>query len=235
MINNSDYGITFLKLICEKYDLYIHESAMEKYDNFINIAYKEQIDRIIPEIFEKIGYIPVKFLAYTKEIDDKGNLITLPDDFLLSNGKRLSIKTIENTCKVAPRVLGQAGYNVLNMYFEKIYGKKIENQNDIRKLFIDKIDEILPFFLEKTFISDLTLVIKRGNENDYYIISKEHISYPKFIKSDFEFTRNLDVWKESNTLKYKGVPVAEIQINRYSTFKFRFLVDNLLVFILKNN
>lgn len=52
------------------------------------------------------------------------------------------------------------------------------------------------------------------------------------------FTRYYDDWNESTTLKYNGKSIAEIQVHKNRSFKFRFLMKNVLPLIIdkeKNN
>ena len=236
-VNNTDYGILFEYLICEKYKLNIPKYLSDEI--FItNEKQKSKILEVIPEIFDALGSIPVKFLGYSKEVDDKGNLVTSPHDFMLDNGKTISIKTNKaksGSCRVAPRVVGQAGYNVLNTYFECIYGKKIETQEDIKRLFIYKIDEIFPIFIDKTFISDYTIFVERENEENYILVDKNMIKIPIFEKHNFSFAKNLEEWNESNTIKYMNRAIAEVQTPKHRTFKFRFNINNILEFIYESN
>ena len=233
-INIADYRTALECMICEIYKLHIPKYVKVEKASIIKLEPKCLIENAVLSIFDKIGAAPVKFVAYSKECDLNGNLITSPHDYILSSGETFSIKCNgikSSSFKVAPRVIGQAGYNVLNSYFGKYYGKKIETQKDIKELFYDKIDMLLPIFLEKTFVSDYTVFIQLGNENDYTVVERNKIEIINFDKQDLEFTRSLDEWNESNSLKYKGVTIAEVQTHKYRTFKFRFVVRNILKFI----
>ena len=46
-------------------------------------------------------------------------------------------------------------------------------------------------------------------------------------RKNFTFTRSLANWNESTTLKYQGNSLAEIQIHKNRTFKFRFIMNAL--------
>ena len=234
--SNIDYSFLIVYAICEKYKLAIPKYLSAEMAYLGDNEYKRIIMEVILKIFGEINAYPVKLLAYSKKTGSKGELVTSPHDFLLDNGKTLSIKTsISNGeyYKAAPRVVGQAGYNVLNKYFETLYGKKIETQDDIKRLFISKIDDILPIFIEKMFDSDYTLFIQRENEKNCLIVNKDNIELPIFEKADFTFTRNMEDWSESTSLKYKNITIAEIQTRKSRTFKFRFIINNLLKYIYK--
>ena len=237
-INNADYGFTFEYLICNHYKLNVPKYAEKVIKPSINAEYSNGIEAVIPLIFERIGSYPVKFLTYSKICDSTGNLITSPHDFLLDNGNTFSIKTNKtksSNYKVAPRVVGQAGYNVLNSYFGDIYGETIKTQQDIKNLFFYNIDKLLPVLIEKTFISDYTVYIHMGDEKNFTLVAKDKIQIVPFKHQDLTFTRPLKDWNESNSLKYKGITIAEIQTHKLRTFKFRFYINNILQFVYDYN
>ena len=122
--------------------------------------------------------------------------------------------------KVAPRTVGQAGFEKLNDYFGDIYGKKIEDQEDIKDLMFNKIDETLPIFIDHLFLSDYTVLISKQAPDKYEIVNNDEISYASFSRNDFTFTRDLATWNESTTLKYHGKTIAEIQVHKHRSFKF---------------
>ena len=59
------------------------------------------------------------------------------------------------------------------------------------------------------------------------IIKAEDLSNYSFERDDFEFTRDLSNWTESTTLKYHGTSIAEIQVHKERSFKFRFSISNI--------
>lgn len=225
-MNNADYGLSLQKRICEKYHLDINEYAYEQFQSNYNSEYDLELDILIPSIFDKISDVPVKLLTYSKELT-KGKQTVSPHNFLLKSGKTLSIRTNKSSDKVAPRTIGQAGYPILNDYFADIYGKQIENQDDIRRLVFYHIHEILPIFIEQLFQSDYTVLINKKDINNIQIVRAEELANYTFARSDFAFTRDLDDWKESTTLKYYGKSIAEIQTHKERTFKFRFIISNI--------
>lgn len=238
-INNSpDYKIALEYLICKKYKLGIPQYIKSEEASVKYSEYRQSLEELIPLIFDDIGILPIKFVAYSKESDSNGNLITSPHDFILENEKTLSIRTSKaksSSCKIAPRVIGQAGYNVLNSYFGKIYGKTIETQQDLKELFFFKADSVLPIFLEKTFISDYSVFVQLNDEPRFTIVEKARIRPVSFEPDDIEYTRDLDEWTESNSIKYRGITIAEVQTHKYRTFKFRFLLNNILQFVYDMN
>lgn len=225
-MNNADYGMTFQKVICDKYGIYIHGSASEQFRANFNSSYVDEVKNIVPQIFSAIGSEPEKLLTYTKYMSE-GNLCTSPHNFLLKSGKTMSIRTMKKSDKVAPRTVGQAGYAVLNEYFGDIYGREIETQEDIKIMVTSHIHEIMPIFIEKLFQSDYTVLINKEDAQNFKIIKADEVASFSFRREDFSFTKELGEWKESTTLKYNGKSIAEIQTHRERTFKFRFIVSNI--------
>ncbi|MDD7402462.1 MAG: hypothetical protein PUH02_00755, partial [bacterium] len=147
--------------------------------------------------------------------------------FILDNGKTISIRTTKTSDKVAPRTVGQAGFPVLNDFFADVFGEEIQTQADVRKLVFEHIHEILPIFIDNLFQSDYTVFISRKELDNVQVINADDVGDVSFIRSDFEFTRGLDTWVESTTLKYHGKSIAEIQTHKERSFKFRFIISNI--------
>lgn len=224
--NNADYGLTLQKIICDSYGLEVNDHAAAQFASGYDGEYREELEKIIPLIFSGVGAMPVKLLTYTGELTH-GLQMTSPHNFLLDDGRTLSIRTTKTSDKVAPKTVGQAGFAVLNEYFGDVYGSEIKNQEDIRRLVYNHIHEILPVFIDNLFQSDVTVFISRKNSSDIQVIRSEELASYSFDRRDFEFTRALDEWKESITLKYHGKSIAEVQTHANRTFKFRFVVSSI--------
>lgn len=226
IMNNADYGLTLQKIICDYYELPINDWANAQFNASYNSDYKNDLIPVIEKIFADIGSKPIELLTYTDKFTD-AHQTTSPHNFLLENNKTLSLKSTKTSGMIAPRTVGQAGYEKLNDYFGDIYGKEIENQNDIKELMYSKIDEVLPTFIDHLFQSDYTVLISQQMPKDYKIIKNDEIAYVSFSRNDFAFTRDLTNWNESTTLKYHTKSIAEIQVHKNRTFKFRFKVSAL--------
>lgn len=226
MNNNADYGISFQYVICKKYNIEIHKDAINQFNANFNQEYESKIIDVLPSIFDAVGSKPIKLLTYTKEVIN-GKLTTSPHNFLLENGKTLSIRTNKKQGKVAPKTIGQAGYRVLNDYFADVYGKPIENQDDIKKMIYDNIDVVLPVFIDKLFQSDYTVFVNMAEIEKIILINASDVGMYSFTRGQFSFSRELPEWKESTTLKYNDKSIAEIQVHKERTFKFRFIVDKI--------
>ena len=226
MGNNADYGLTLQKLICDTYGLQVNETAESQYNANYNKEYEEELKDVIPDIFEKVDSKPAKLLTYSKELT-KGPQTTSPHNFLLENGKTLSVRTTKTSDKVAPRTVGQAGFPILNEFFAEIYGEEIVNQSDVRKLVYEHIHEILPVFIDNLFQSDYTVFIFKNSLDNIQVIKAADVADVSFSRNEFEFTRGLDTWVESTTLKYHGKSIAEIQTHKERSFKFRFIISSI--------
>lgn len=224
--NNADYGLSLQYKICNAYALKINEWAQKQFDDAYNDEYKENIEEIIPEIFNKLGDKPVRLLTYSQEFT-KGSATTSPHNFLLKNNKTLSIRTTKTSDKVAPRTVGQAGFPILNEFFSEIYGEEIKNQEDIRKMIYNHIHEVLPIFIDHLFQSDYTVIINKMDKNTIQVIKSDEVGNYQFTRDEFSFTKHLEDWKESITLKYHGISIAEIQTHEHRSFKFRFIISKI--------
>ncbi len=225
-MNNADYGLSLQKLICDEYRLEINDWAAAQFEANYNSEYDDELKQTIPLIFNKIKAKPTHLLTYTQKMVKK-NQTTSPHNFMLDNGKTISIRTTKGSDKVAPRTVGQAGFPVLNEYFADIYGDEIKNQEDVRKLVFNHIHEILPIFIDNLFQSDITVLLSRKELDNPQVIKAEEVADYSFSRDDFEFTRGLDTWTESTTLKYHGKSIAEIQTHKERSFKFRFIVASI--------
>ena len=224
--NNADYGLSLQKLICDKFNLEVNSNAFEQFKSNYNCIYDNELLPLCDKIFNKLGSEPIKLLTYTKELINKKQT-TSPHNFLLADGKTLSIRTNKRSGKIAPRSVGQAGFAVLNDFFSEIYGKEIKSQNDVRKMVVNNIHEILPIFIDNLFQSDYTVFINKKDLSDIQVIKLSEVGQFSFSRDEFTFTRGLDKWTESTTLKYHGKSIAEIQTHSERTFKFRFFISSI--------
>lgn len=224
--NNADYGLSLQKLICDHYDLDVNEHAFEQFRANYNSAYDRELIPLCSKIFKEVGSKPVLLLTYTKKLVNRKQT-TSPHNFLLADGKTLSVRTTRGSDKVAPRTVGQAGFAVLNDFFADVFGKKITSQQDVRRMVVNHIHEILPIFIDNLFQSDYTVLIDRNNLSSMQVIKLSDVGQYSFSRDDFTFTRGLDTWTESTTLKYHGKSIAEIQTHSERTFKFRFIISTI--------
>ena len=228
MSNNADLGITVQKIICEKYGLSLHPNAVGQFESNYNPVYKQAANKVIGKIFAELKLIPKKCLTYSPS-SRVGQTLS-PHNFLLENGTTLSIRTNTTSGKVAPRVVGQAGINTFNEHFSEIAGFEVTDKEEIKAIVFEKIHLMLPTFIDYLFVSDYTVWIQAESDQDfaYSIFDKNSFVDISLERSNFTFTRDLSTWAESTTLKYKGQSLAEIQVHKNRTFKFRFIMNALI-------
>lgn len=232
-MNNADLGITIQKFICDYFSVSIPTEAQEQFDANYNEDYLNtlNIKETVKSAFDELGVIPEKCLTYTssKNIGEKYN----PNNFILINSKTLSIRTSKSGDKIAPRVIGQAGIDTFNYHFNQFANKNIKNKEEIKTIVYNNIHKMLPIFFDYLFISDFTIWFQYTSDNQltYTIFDKNQFLNLEFDRSNFSFTRDLDNWTESTTLKYKNKSIAEIQIHKNRTFKFRFIMKTVIEFL----
>ena len=225
--NNAALGMTIQKVICDLYNIEPVQKAVAQFNASYNPAIANVVRPILQKIFDTIGYKPVKCLTFSPSGQARETLS--PHNFLLENGSTLSIRTNKSGGKVAPRVVGQCGIERFNEHFGQIAGYEIQNKQQIKRVIFHNIHKMLPVFIDYFFISDYTIwLYPDGNQLKNEIIESNKIVYIDLSRSFFTFTKNLGEWVESTTLKYKNKSLAEIQVHKNRTFKFRFIMSSLL-------
>lgn len=229
--NNSKVGFTFQKTICDMYGIIPEsETARSFFETNYDPVLSDQFRPVIIKAFSELGLKPKMCHTFEKI----GNRL-VPFNFTLEDNSTLSVRTTTNKDKVAPREVGQAGFEKLNDYFSGIYGKQITSQDDIKHLFTKSIDKALPVFIDNLMDADHILWIHFEKTGIEYDLFDGNGSFNlKLDRSHFTFTRDYDDWLESTTLKYDGQSIAEIQIHKNRTFKFRFNLRNMLPLLKAN-
>lgn len=227
MPNNAELGMTIQKLICDKYDIIPYEKAVAQFNASYNASYKSVSEKVIEKLFSEINLRPIDCKTFAPS--PKAGETLFPHNFILSNGKTLSIRTNLKGDKVAPRVVGQAGIETLNEHFSDIVGYEIEDKNQIKKMVFENIHLMMPVFIDYIFLSDYTAWMQMTDGGDlvYTLFDRNSLVDINLDRENFSFTRDLSTWSESTTLKYKGKSLAEIQVHKNRTFKFRFIMNSL--------
>ena len=227
MPNNAELGMTLQKCICDYYQIEPCDSAKKQFEASYNNKYKAQSDKIIDLLFSELGMNPIECLTFTPS-ENAGERLS-PHNFRLSDGSSLSIRTNIKGDKVAPRVVGQAGLDTFNEHFSDIAGFRITDKNEIKSVVFNNIHLMLPVFIDYFFVSDYTVWVHEDDNGDftYTLFNKDSFVDIDLDRSAFTFTKDLLSWNESTTLKYKGKSLAEIQIHKNRTFKFRFIMNAL--------
>lgn len=230
--NNADFGISLQAMLCDRAGLDINTTAAEHFRANYNERYEEELLNICKKIEDIIPSKLSKYLTYTDEFIAPGQT-TCPHNFLLENGETLSVRTTKTSDRVAPRTLGQAGFAVLNDFFGDLYGEEIRSKNDIKKLVYHHIHEMFPVFADYLLKSDYTIFVDRQHPDSLQLIKADELGELSFERQDFTFTRELAQWTESITLKYHNISVAEIQVHANRSFKFRFMVSKIPIWMIK--
>ena len=223
-ITNETLGIAAEKVICDLRGIdsnhLIHRS---------NITYEE---RIKPLIKEALNVLPKITRHSGQEKGIRGGQSKSVVDFY-ADDKTISIKTTKNkSFKLCPSECGQPGNKTFDLYFGHLYEGSINNKK-CKELVINKIDQMIPIYLDHLFDCDFLLLIYINSPNDgFYIYEKKIIKNIEWRLKNFSFTRGLNNWNESTTVKYKEKSIGEFQIhNNRNCYKFRFNILNLSKFI----
>ena len=187
-----------------------------------------------------------------------------PIDFILNNDETLSVKTNKRQLgKVAPQIIGQptnetyflnmknkfpniTEFDIINELKKRKVEDNYENRSKIfKEISIKYIDIIINEYWKNLVECDYLLffynvVDKNENisKNSEYIVLRKELKLPNWSKENFSFTKSLENWNESNTVKYrinnikKPISIGEFQVHKNrNCFKFRFNIKNILKII----
>ncbi len=134
----------------------------------------------------------------------------------------LSAKTTKSSDKICPQVIGQPSKNNFCKYFKL---PLTSTNNDIKKYIVENTTSLLEEYVENTFHCSLV----------YYDTLKDKVLYINkkrdlvWDNNKLTFSRSLEDWNESSTLKYDGKTIGEFQVhNNRSGIKFRWNLGYLL-------
>ena len=231
-MNNAFLGMTIQKFICQKYNVPMHPYAVLQFTSSYNKDYEPGLKELTDTVFKDIGKTPKQCLTFAPS--EKGEESLSPHNFLLEDGTTLSIRTNKTGDKVAPRVVGQCGLAAFNTFFSGLAGFEIEDKEQIKAVVLKNIEKMIPTFLDYLFVSDYTVWVRYDEgKYSYTIFDRNQFVDIETEREHFTFTRDGAEWVESTTLKYKGISIAEIQIHKNRTFKFRFVMKALQKFIVE--
>lgn len=243
-MNNETIGISAEVAIAKAFKIKInYEYNLRAEENIVNLL-SEKIIQIFQN--ENIPY-PIKHIA-----EDQN-----PIDFLLDSEKTLSVKTNKNNIgKAAPQNIGQPTSETYFKYIEKnnIIPNfnlqnflKLKNLEDtyynrgkiFKELTIEYIDILINMYWKNIFDCDYLILFYNletfQNPLLNYRVWGKMIQSPFLDKTKFKFTRYLDKWNESTTLKYDNISIGEFQVHKNrNCFKFRFNMKGISELIEKN-
>ena len=249
--NNEVIGISAEIAIADIFNVTIDNNyRMRGNTEIINLLKKD-----ISKIFSNEN-IPLPF----KHVAEGQN----PIDFILNNDETLSVKTNKRQLgKVAPQIIGQptnetyflnmknkfpniTEFDIINELKKRKIEDNYENRSKIfKEISIKYIDIIINEYWKNLVECDYLLffynvVDKNENisRNSEYIVLRKELKLPNWSKENFSFTKSLENWNESNTVKYrinnikKPISIGEFQVHKNrNCFKFRFNIKNILKII----
>lgn len=215
--NNETVGITAEKIICDLGNLPFPSIERTSY------MIEQEIRPIIEKSLSNLPK-PVKY-------DGHGDT-----DFILADQTTLSVKTNKTASKICPQTIGQTTKKKFLEYFRSSLEP---NDFNCKEFIYHNIEIVVREEWDHLFSCDLLLYVFYHKQWNYKIMRKLRCPfkfpterYSEKLLSPFTFSRSLENWNESITLKYKDISIAEIQIHRKrNCVKFRFNMKNVLELI----
>ena len=227
--NNETFGISVENAICNIFNL----DKPDHLNSRSNQLIESNVKSVIIDAFSKMPH-PVEYVG--NKTGERGGNSKSPVDFILDENKTLSLKTNIGK-KVCPPEIGQPSLETFKNHFAYLISD-IENfnQESFKELVFNNIDDLMNNYLKYLFDCDYLLWIYRNNNEYKYKILSSTLDF-KFDKNKFSFTRDLENWNESNTVKYCDKTIGEFQIHKNrNSLKFRFDMKNLIELLeTKNN
>jgi hypothetical protein len=145
-------------------------------------------------------------------------------DFMTHQDETVSLKSNYNgSTKICPQIIGQT----TKKKFCSFFGFEILSNDEIKEAIMNHIKTMILPYLKNLFCCKYLIWITLDKKNQYgcHLFQKEEM-LEKFGNLDprgFTWTRNLEKWNESNTLKWNNIPLAEFQIHSHrNSIKMRF-------------
>lgn len=234
-MKNPTLGMTTQNLICEMYGITPTDKAKNQFDSVKDSEIAKKLKPVIKSIFKEIGEQPTVCTSFTKGL--KSGETLLPFNFILTSGLTCNIMTNKSRSSgnmQAPKVVGQAGFSVINYFFGHLVKKEIKTKNDIKELIWNNSWDILPIMIDYLFIADVTVWLYNKNEKyEYLIIRREEKPEIDFTPKNISYTKDdISEWNNSLTIKYGGTSIAESQVFDTSRgLTFRLNMPNLVKFL----
>lgn len=223
-MTNETFGMTFQYAICVHFELG-NDISLERIDEDLLKSFLNS--HVITEIFRGKPK-PVEYLTTSRKFTSP-YISRCPHNFLLESEETFSVRTFKGNGKMfAPKVVGQAGNETFNHFFGDLYPEVIDRSN-FKNFCLTKINEILPVVVDYALVSDYNcwFYLEEGQYN-HEVLKRENLPDLTFAHTDFSFTKSTEEsWNESNTVKFKGKTVLELQLHRNrSGFKIRLHREN---------
>jgi hypothetical protein len=213
---NETFGITCEKIICDINHILFPDQLKKR---VVETRFTDQLHKNLNHILKTNN---LKIKKYSGDIDDRV-------DFVLVNGQTMSVKTNLNSDKICPQMIGQTTRKKFCSYFNI----PSDSPEIIKKWILNNHQKLLSNYFEHTFCCDYLLWINEKTAECKLITRPNVVYFP-----NVSFTRSLNNWNESNTLKIqlteksKPMTLGEFQFHRNrNCIKFRFNLLNLIKLI----
>lgn len=199
--NTETIGIWTEYVICEV--LGIKFNSSRDYVKDLNFA-------VADELFKKLEFL--KNIGICEHIGNQNDSV---GDFRLNDGTFLSVKTNISGDKVCPNFIGQTTLKKLNFTSPEDY--KFWTLNSPGEAFLK---------YSKALLKTEHLLYINYSAGKIFYITHQPVS---LSNSSFSFTKTLETWKESCTMKIDGKSIAEFQVhNNRNCVKCRFSMSNFI-------
>lgn len=225
-INNETLGQSAEKVICD-----LSKLDSSHLNDRSNEAYEETLKPLIAKALNEIPSV-IRHTGLAK--GNRGGKSKSSIDFYLNEEQTLSLKTNKSSnMMVCPSEVGQSSWEVLNKYFREILQiNNIRNldRDNFKQIVFNSINLLIPIYLNHLLSCDYLLWIYQKKSKFYYkIIKKNSLSNFNWDIKNFSFTKNINNWNESCSVRYNEISLGEFQLhrNRSPNKKFRFNMQNL--------
>jgi len=222
-INNESLGQTAEKVICDI-------SGIDA-SGLIGRSIPRLEEAIRPILEQACKKLPRIIRHHGLDRGGRGGQSKSVIDFSCENGETISVKTTRNSYKICPSECGQPGADTFDKYFRHLYDDpddRISHQK-FKALCLGKPHEMMPIYLEHVFDCDYLLWLYFcKKDKGFKIIRRSDVSFFKWNRDKFSFTKDINSWNESCTVKYHSITLGEYQVHRHrNSYKFRFNMRNL--------
>lgn len=236
-MNNETVGISAEVAIANVFDVEINR----EYTGRANEEVTELLEQDLNDIFEREGIpLPIEHVAEEQK----------PVDFVLEDSSTLSVKTNKKQLgKVAPQIIGQPTAQTYFEYFDDFIEFEVpetyeEKINLFKQISINEIETVIKHYWNNLFECEHLLyfydIIDKNGDikgNYKYIYVKRPDKSPNWNEMGFRFTKSLNTWVESCTVRCitnegKTISIGEFQAHRNrNCLKFRFNMRGVLKLI----
>jgi hypothetical protein len=182
---NETFGITCERLICELQGV---QFPIEMLVRTMETRLTARLRENLLAVFDQYNIV---VREYCGNIDKRV-------DFKLADGKTLSLKTNLRGDKICPQLIGQT----TRERFDRCFGVS----GDRKAWIMHHVEEMLPTYFDHAFCCDYLLWINEHTAECRIIPKPRRVSF-----RDIHFTRTLEAWNESNTVKMGKITLGEFQ------------------------